>query len=434
MNLHRKVFSYKNQKRTRKRFPARYFIFVIIFLFFPGFHFFVLNPLYADENKKNIPREYIDTVAISAIVEDFNSDRILWEKNSDEIIYPASITKIMTAIIALEKIDDLNEIATISENARGRNFSSIYFRVNDKITIGDLLKAALVASNNNATIAIAEHISGSEKEFVKLMNQKAKEIGVLNTNFENTNGLDSDSPGHHSTAKDLVKIAKYCMANSTFRDMVSLKEAKIHINGEEIKIQNTNSLLDGDFIKGIKTGYTNNAGFCLITYSEKENTELICAVLGSSLYGRNYDTLRLLEWVYNNYNYEKIITKEMPIISANAADMYSSLSFDLFTDKDLDILLNKAEDEIFFDFNIEQDIELPIIRNKSYGIVNVFLNKTKIDEFNLYSREEIKSPKIEVSYVDSSSVGLIKSLLIFSLSFYFCAFTFIIIKNLIRLK
>ena len=129
MNLHLRAFSYKNQKRTRKRFPARYFIFVIIFLFFPGFHFFVLNPLYADENKKNIPREYIDTVAISAIVEDFNSDRILWEKNSDEIIYPASITKIMTAIIALEKIDDLNEIATISENARGRNFSSIYFRV-----------------------------------------------------------------------------------------------------------------------------------------------------------------------------------------------------------------------------------------------------------------------------------------------------------------
>ncbi len=434
MNPETLIESLKNQRKIKKSNLSKYFLPVLIISFFIVQFFILPEALYADENIKSVPRQYIDTVAISAIVEDFNSDRVLWEKNPDKSIYPASITKIMTAIIVLEKANNLKEVVKISENARGRNFSSINFRVNDEITVEDLLKAALVSSNNNATIALAEYISGSEKEFVKLMNKKAKEIGALNTNFENTNGLDSENLNHRSTAKDLVRIAKYCMSDSKFRELVSLKEATIYLNGKEIIIQNTNSLLDGDFIKGIKTGYTNNAGFCLITYSKKEGVELICTVLGSSSYGRNFDTLRLLDWVYDNYKYEKIISKEKSVLDAYAGDVFSDLSFDLFTEKDFYILLNKTEDNIYFDFDIDQNIALPVLKNKSYGKVNVFLNNNRIEELDLYARSEIKSPEIEISYINSSYRELIESLLIFTLSFYFSAFTFIIIKNLIRLK
>ncbi|HHT79028.1 MAG TPA: D-alanyl-D-alanine carboxypeptidase [Actinobacteria bacterium] len=422
----------KNEKTTRKTLSA-YFLSVSILIIFI-IQLFPLKPLFADDNRGSIPRKYIDTVAVSAIVEDYNSDRVLWEKNSDKAMYPASITKIMTAIIVLEEAENLEETIRISENARGRNFSSINFRVNDKITVGDLLKAALVSSNNNATIALAEHISGSEKEFVKLMNRKAKEIGALNTNFENTNGLDSENPGHRSTAKDLVMIAKYCMANEKFREIVSLKEARIYLSGKEIIIQNTNSLLDGDFIKGIKTGYTNNAGFCLITYSKKEDVELLCTVLGSSLYGRNYDTLRLLDWVYDNYRYEKIISKEEPVSTAYAGNDFSNASFDLFPKKDFTLLLNRAEDRIFFDFDIDRNIKFPVLKDKSYGKMTVFLNGSRLEEFDLCSRSEMKSPEIRISHYESSYGEIVKLLLIFTLSFYFSAFTFIIIKNLIRLK
>ena len=111
-------------------------------------------------------------------------------------MYPASITKIMTAIITLEDVKDLSKVVSISKNAAGRNYSSIYLKKGDKITLEDLLKLALITSNNNATIALAEYISGDVDSFVKLMNEKAKEIGALNTNFENTNGLDDSSPRH----------------------------------------------------------------------------------------------------------------------------------------------------------------------------------------------------------------------------------------------
>ncbi|MDD3520060.1 MAG: D-alanyl-D-alanine carboxypeptidase [Actinomycetota bacterium] len=434
MNSKAREYNSKNCNKIKKRLSLKYFFSFIVITFFLLFQFFIIKPLYADEDKKSVPRKYIDTVAVSAIVEDFNSDRILWEKNSDEIVYPASITKIMTAIIVLENTDDLHEIVKISKNAKGRNFSSIYFRINDRITVEDLLKAALISSNNNATIALAEHVSGNEKDFVKLMNQKAKEIGALNTNFENTNGLDSDNPGHRSTAKDLIKIAKYCMSDSKFREIVSLKEANIYINDEEIIIKNTNSLLDGDFIKGIKTGYTNNAGFCLMTYSEKENIEIICAIMGSSLYGRNYDTLRLINWIYDNYEYKKIISKEEAIVSAKASDMNSNLNFDLFPEKDISILFNDSEDNIYFDFDINHNITFPVSENKSYGELSVFLNGHRIEKLNLYSNNKINSPKIEITYFESTYEKLIEYLLIFTLSFYFSAFAFIIIKNLIRLK
>jgi len=410
------------------------FIFSILIIIFIIFQFVIVNPLFADTNRGKITRDQIDTVAASAMVADLNSDRIFWEKNPDDVVYLASLTKIMTAIIALENIENLNETVKISGNAAGSNFSSIHFKKNDEITLEDLLKAALISSNNNATIAIAEYMTGSEKEFVKLMNAKAKELGATNTNFENSNGLDSENPGHKSTARDIIKIAKYCMKNPKFRELVGTKETEIYLDGRKIVIDNTNSLLDGNFIKGIKTGYTNNAGFCLLTYSEKNNIELLCIILGSSVYGRNYDALRLINWVYDNYEYEKVIAKQKSIVKAEAKDNWSVVRFDLFADRDINILLNSDEDRIDYIYELNKNIKLPVYKNKEYGSVAIALNGIPLEEIPLYSLTGISAPIINVSYFESTSKELVKWLVIFTLSFYFLTFAFIIIKNLIRSK
>lgn len=426
----KKKYPLKNKKRFLKKL---FFLCIVIASFFTQY-VAVNNPVFAESIQKNIERKYIDTVASSVIVEDYNSGRVLWEKNSEELIYPASITKIMTAIIVLEKVDDLNKVVTISENASGYNFSNIFFKINDRITVGDLLKAALVVSNNNATIALAEFVSGSEKEFVKLMNQKAKELGAFNTNFENTNGLDSDNPGHRTTAKDLIKIARYCMENPAFRELVALKEADIYINGKKISIQNTNILLDNDYIRGIKTGYTNNAGFCLLTYSNKNDIELLSVVLNSSPYGKNFDTLRLLGWIYDNYEYREIVSSKDALTSASAKNDFTRVNFDLYPEKDVKVLFNKNEDRTVFNFNIQKNINFPVIKNKPYGSVEVRLNDTGIENLLLYSRQDIVSPEINTEYLNSNSLTFIRWLLIFILAFYFLVLTFIIIKNLASLK
>ncbi len=135
---------------------------------------------------------------------DYETGEVLGSKNPSERLYPASTTKMLTAILAIEKIDDLNEIIKISNNAAGRNNSFFTFNRGDEISLLDLLKSALICSHNNATIALAEYIAGTESKFVDMMNQKAISIGAYNTSFQNTNGLDSNYPEHKSTAEDLA--------------------------------------------------------------------------------------------------------------------------------------------------------------------------------------------------------------------------------------
>jgi len=277
------------------------FVYLLIFLILFSVLFF-LNPdkVYCDSDDALYDDE-IDIVAESAVIVNYETGDILWEKNSSKLMYPASTTKMLSSIVAIENIDNFEEITEISKNASGRNHSAIIFRTGDKISLIDLLKAALISSHNNAPVALAEYVSGNVEYFVKLMNIKAKEIGAENSFFHNTNGLDDKFPDHKSTAIDLAKIASYCMKNELFREIVSMREATIKINDKEIEITNTNKLLDYDYIKGIKTGLTNNAGFCVVLYSEKENLKLITVILNdSSQDNRDKDALKLLDWAYDN--------------------------------------------------------------------------------------------------------------------------------------
>ncbi|MCE5330397.1 D-alanyl-D-alanine carboxypeptidase [bacterium] len=408
-------------------------VFLLLFSLILYFWFPAAN-IYAETNYRIVPSNQIDTVATSAIIQDYNSGKIFWEKNPDKLMYPASTTKIITAIIAIENIKDLNQKVKISKNASGSNNSRISFKKGDEITLMDLLKAALIESTNNAAVALAEYVSGDVEDFVGLMNRKAKEIGALNTKFENANGLDSNFPSHKTTARDLLKITSYCLKNDVFREIVSLKKTNIHINNKEIELNNTNTLLDYDYIKGVKTGYTDNAGYCLITYSNKNGTELISVVLNSSSYGRNYDSLRLINWVYDNFINKKIIDSKYPVARAAAKNNYSSAYFDLYPEKDFNLLINNSEDKIFYNYIIQDNISFPIETGISYGKMVIYVNEDKVEEINLISKDSIKSPVMIQEISKTNELNQLRVPLILIISFYFLIFTIIIVKNFVKPK
>ena len=409
------------------------FVYLLIFLILFSVLFF-LNPdkVYCDSDVA-LYNDEIDMVAESAVIVNYETGDILWEKNSSKLMYPASTTKMLSSIVAIENIDNLEEITEISKNASGKNLSAFKFRTGDKISLIDLLKAALISSHNNAPVALAEYVSVNVEDFVKLMNIKAKEIGAENSFFQNTNGLDDNFPDHKSTAIDLAKIASYCMKNELFREIVNTREDTIKINDKEIEITNINKLLDYDYIKGIKTGYTNNAGFCVVLYSEKENLKLITVILNSSSQDeRDKDALKLLAWAYNNLKYTKIIDSEQLAVTVNTGEQIL-LDIDLYPDTDYVKLININSDAVDKKNKVNNNITLPINKNKILGSMDVFINDEKLTEINLISRENIGSCYIYQELSDAEEIQS-RIVLIFLLVFYFLIFIFIIVRNLLTKK
>jgi len=239
----------------------------------------------------------VRVAAKSAIVVDFDTGNVLWEKNPDKLTYPASTTKIMTAIVAIENIENPSKKVRISKRASGTRYSPFILKEGNKVSLEDLLKAALISSHNGAAVALAESVSGSVNDFVGLMNEKAKEIGAQDTHFENPTGFDYTYPKLKSTARDLALITIYCLKNDLFREIVGTSKDSIVVNGRKLSISNTNKLLRYDYVRGVKTDYTRNARHCLVLFSERGGKRLITVILASTKDGVKSDALRLIHWV-----------------------------------------------------------------------------------------------------------------------------------------
>ena len=411
--------SIKRTPAQRKSILIKFFIFLILI---PIISLIIVPKHLAASN------EFIDITAEAAIIIDYDSGKILWEKNSSEKLYPASTTKILTGIVAIENITNLNEIVKISRNASGTNSSFFPFKIGDRISIMDLLKAALINSNNNATIAIAEYVSGSEKDFVKLMNEKAREIGALDTFFQNTNGLDTKYPEHKTTARDLAIIAKYCMNNELFKKITRIKNDYIIINDEKVDIFNTNILLFFDYIKGIKTGFTENAGHCLVLYSERQGLKLITVVLKSEDNKRAADILKLIDWANDNYSNTNIVNCSKIYKTIKIRNGPSEVSLDLYPQTDFTQLVN-INDKIEIIETLSTDLVLPVAKGQEIGKISVYINNENVKDIKVISKNSIDKPIITQSIVVEKNQNP-KKVLIFLLPFYFLIFIFIIIKNL----
>ena len=247
----------------------------------------------------------------TAILIDAKSGQVIFDKDADSKMYPASITKIITGIIAIEQ-SDLSDIVQISKEATKVIGTRVYLLEDEEIELKRLIQGFLINSGNDAGTAIAEHISGSEEAFSKKMNEFIKKkIGVENTNFTNPHGLFSDE--HYTTAYDMAKIAKYAMKNEIFREIVGTKEMEWKGEGWETTIYNHHRLLwDYEGATGIKNGFVSQAGFTLVTSAERDGRELIAVTLKAPTSQIAYkDTIRLLEYGFHNYETKKIPKNKM---------------------------------------------------------------------------------------------------------------------------
>lgn len=322
------------------------------------------------------PSRAPDLVANAAIVIDASTGQVLYEKNAQEKKYPASITKIITTIIALEHNVDFNEFITISENAVWdveRDSTLIGLDVGEKVTVGDLVYATMVRSANECAYALAEHVAGDKASFAKLMNEKAAEIGCENTHFVTPNGLHDDD--HYTTAYDMALITKYALQNDTFRQIagtLSYTVPATNLADETRPLWNGNKMINPaepyyyEYCEGGKTGYTSKANNTLVTFAKKDGLELICVVLDCD--GAKYaysDTKALYNYCYNNYTYfyplsdfsfdsdEEDITQTNSILN----NYYTTLDhemIDLTVNRDYSLLINKSLDTT----KIEHEIKL----------------------------------------------------------------------------
>lgn len=262
----------------------------------------------------------VSVTAESAILVEVSTGRIIYEKNSTKQMFPASTTKMMTAILVIENCD-LQEIVTVSETAL-QNIPSGYVTCNlsvgEEISVNDLLYALMIPSANDAAFVLAEHVAGSVDTFSDMMNFKAREIGCTNTHFVNPNGIHNNR--HYSTAYDLYLIAKYCMQNETFRNIVMTTEYTLPATNKyeatDRTFKTTNDLLNPEktnYYKtatGIKTGHTSMAGYCLASESSRDGLDFISIVLNSETDNKRFqDSAKLFDYGYDNYTLTKVKEK-----------------------------------------------------------------------------------------------------------------------------
>ncbi|QFT88650.1 D-alanyl-D-alanine carboxypeptidase DacB precursor [Bacillus sp. THAF10] len=247
----------------------------------------------------------------SAILIDAKSGEVLYEKDSERVMYPASITKIVTALIAIEE-GDMEETVTVSENARNQEGSRVYLLEGEKVSLKKLVQGLLINSGNDAGTAIAEHFDGNEAAFANRMNTFVKEqIGVDNTNFTNPHGLFH--PDHVTTAKDMAKITQYALNNEIFMEIVGTKTMDWVGEGWETTLYNHHRLLwDYEGTTGVKNGYVPESGHTLVTSASRNGMDLIAVTLkASSKYYSYYDTMAILDYGFQYFTSEKIKRGQM---------------------------------------------------------------------------------------------------------------------------
>ena len=357
-----------------------------------------------------------------ALLMDSSTGKILYEKNINDKMYPASLTKVMTAIIVLENCN-LSDTATVSQNAVNSisyGYVTANLKVGEELTIEQLLYLLKVGSCNDAAIVLAEHVSGSVDNFSVLMNEKAKSLGCTSTNFVNPNGMHDEN--HYSTAYDLSLISKYAMDNETFRTIVSTTYYKLPItnkyNKEDRFFTTTNELLAGDYrykyATGIKTGFTTPAKNCLTASALKNNLELITVVLGSDktsdgLSQRYLDTTSLFEYGFNTYSSKEIVKAGDIIQTINVKHATrNTKKLDLIVSNDINILINQKDINSTFlpEINLNDNIKAPLKKGDIIGTVTYTSEGTQYTE-NLIANSDVHKSNAFIIFIGLAFVLLL---------------------------
>ena len=338
--------------------------------------------------------------AKSAILIDSASGKVLFEKNADEKLAPASMTKLGSMLMIMEAIDNgnlkLDDKVTISEEAANMGGSQVFLEAGEVYTVHDLLKGVAIASGNDAVVALAEKVAGSQGEFVEMMNKRFKEIGAKNTNFVNAHGLDAE--GHYSTARDMSIIAQELLNHEKILEYTSIYEEYLEKNdGTKTWLVNTNKLVRFyNGVDGLKTGYTTTAGYCLTATAKKDNFRLISVVMGEETSeNRSSDTVKLLNYGFNTYKINTIKTQD-EILGKVRVEGGKNDYANIVLLEDATELLKNTDEVNEYKFNLKVNkIKAPVKHGDIVGSAEVIdQDGNIIDEVDVTVKEDVKKANL----------------------------------------
>ncbi len=382
----------------------KFFSFVLIFIFLFPVNFKVtaknLNKEITSKtekttNSKEKSDEISELPAKSYILTDYKSGQVLYEKNADEKLPIASVTKIMTMLLVVEAIEEkkisLEDLVTATENAKPSNDeSSLWLEVGEKMTVRDLLKATAINSANDAARTLAEYVAGSQEAFVDLMNEKAKHLNLKNTNFVNSTGLHEEE--HYSSARDVSIMAKELLKHKWILNYTSTVSGKLR-NGA-FNLTNTNKMLQSyKGCNGLKTGHTEEAGFCLCSTAIRNNMTLCAISLGSTVKKEVIKTCtNLLDYGFNNFkpikiNVDEIEKKEIDVLKGKKKSVGCTCE-----EQDSSYLVKKTKaGKIKENVNIEENVKAPVKKGQILGSVDYVTDEGE----KVYSRNIVASEDVE---------------------------------------
>lgn len=342
--------------------------------------------------------------AKSAILIEAETGKILYEKNSHEKLAPASMTKIMSMLIIIENIEKGNlswdDMITVSERASSMGGSQILLETGEQMSVSDLFKGVAVASGNDAVVALAEAVAGTVEDFVEMMNKKAKELGLTDTNFKNPHGLDEAN--HYSSAYDMAFIAKELVSHEKVLEFTGIYEDYLRKGTDrEFWLTNTNKLTRFKAgVDGLKTGYTIDAGYCLTATMKKDNMRLIATVMGeesSSI--RNNEISALLDYGYAKYKMFEVLKKDT-VISNEEVEKGKQKYIEIVPKESSLIVTEKTNKigEISYDVNIK-NINAPIKQGDVVGNLIIKSDGNIIDEIDLTVKQNVEKANILELYL-----------------------------------
>lgn len=333
--------------------------------------------------------------AKSAIMIEASSGKVLFDKNSHEKLPPASMTKMMSMLLIVEAVEDgiisWDQKITVSENASGMGGSQILLETGEQMSVDDLFKGVAIMSGNDAVVALAEAVAGTEDEFVKMMNKRAKELGLKDSVFKNPHGLDDAN--HYSSAYDMSLIAKELVKHDRVLKYTSTYEDYLRKGTErELWLTNTNKLTRFyPGVDGLKTGYTKEAGYCLTSTAKRDGMRIITVVMGEpDTKTRNSETSTMLDYAFAQYKVEELINKKS-VIAKKEVEKGKTKYVKIVPKEDI-VLLTKKTDKIgkiTYNLNLKK-VKAPVKKGKVLGDIEVKRNGKIINKVNVTVKNDVK--------------------------------------------
>lgn len=350
-------------------------------------------------NKVNAEELDLAENAKSAILIEASTGEIIFQKNKDEKMPPASMTKMMSMLLISEALEsgkiNLTDKVTASSYASSMGGSQIFLEAGEIMTVEDLLKGIAIGSGNDATVAMAEKLAGTEESFVQLMNKRAKELGLRNTNFKNSTGLDAEN--HYSTAYDMALIAKELVKHEKILEFTSTYEEYLRKDtNTPFWLVNTNKLVRFyNGADGLKTGYTSDAGYCLTATAKKDNLRLISVVMNEPTSQiRNNETTKMLDYGFNMYSIDVILDRNTDLGLKNV-ELGDDQKVTIVPKEEVKILNNNTKDKRNVTYEVKiSKIKAPVKVGDVVGKINIIENNQIINTVDATVRSDIEKASI----------------------------------------